>query len=378
MALLYSEEAPLPVTEKIKKARGTLTKDDYKAVWAWTPKKPDPGLLLFFHGNHHYVTVDESGAPARKFGKKKDKDGPKPPSRMPDWAENDDNAIEGVRTYAASGLFYELDKLEASQNALPADSGAVKKPVVLLPEDVELLAPGGNDWAAPPLTQYKDTDRLGKLAENCYAHLRCLRSPSKVPYLASTSTKSGPSYTENLKRLYLCGHSGGGKPMLECAAATWVTSGKVPVDLWLFDATYPWKSGDLDNYVALCKQWLDGGKLGNGPSENRFLCIFKPEYQQLEWKIVGGKRVADIDDATKKQKWHWAGTERKADELRTKIAKVLKKKESDLWLEHTAKNLESVIIPALRKNPVLFVRTSLEHEDIPKTFIPLLLRTAGS
>ena len=47
MALLYSDEAPLPVTKKIQDARGKRTKDDYKAVWAWTPKKPDPGLLLF-------------------------------------------------------------------------------------------------------------------------------------------------------------------------------------------------------------------------------------------------------------------------------------------------------------------------------------------
>jgi hypothetical protein len=384
MALLYSDEAPLPVTKKIQDARGKLTKDDYKAVWAWVPRKPDPSLLLFFHGNHHYVTVDKPGAPAKKYGKKKDKDGPAPPSRMPDWAENDDSAIAGVHAYPASGLYYQLDTLDTSQTGLPADTGTVKKPVVIVPEDVELLAPGGNDWAAPPLTQYSDADRLERLADNCYSHLRCLQNPSKAPYLVSTKDKSGLSYIANLKRLYLCGHSGGGKPMLECAAATWVLSGKVPVDVWLFDATYVWKSHDLDNYVALCQKWLDGGKLGNGLSDNRFVCIFKPKNKKMETEKVEGKEVPSIDPVTKEQKWHWTGTEMEADELRSRLAKLLKKKDSELWLEHTAKtktapdNLNTVIIPALKKNGVLFIRTYLEHESIPTTFIPVLLRTAAS
>ena len=73
-----------------------------------------------------------------------------------------------------------------------------------------------------------------------------------------------------------------------------------------------------------------------------------------------------------------------ADDLRSTLAKLLKKKASDLWLEHTVKtktapdNLNTVIVPALKKNGVLFIRTNLEHEDIPTTFIPVLSRTAAS
>ena len=47
-----------------------------------------------------------------------------------------------------------------------------------------------------------------------------------------------------------------------------------------------------------------------------------------------------------------------ADDLRSRLAKLLKKKDSELWLEHTIKtktapdNLNTVIIPALKKNGV--------------------------
>jgi hypothetical protein len=66
MALLYSEEAPLPLAADIKTARSkpqTSTTDDYKAVWSFTPQPPDPSVLVFFHGNGHYVTIAPFDAP---------------------------------------------------------------------------------------------------------------------------------------------------------------------------------------------------------------------------------------------------------------------------------------------------------------------------
>jgi hypothetical protein len=211
-----------------------------------------------------------------------------------------------------------------------------------------------------------------------------------APYLASTKDKSGPGYPEKLKRLYLCGHSGGGKPMTECAAANWVMTNKVPggskvpCDFWLFDATY-WSQ--TANFIALCKAWSDAKTLGNGASQNRFICIFGPTREKkLEW--LDDKATKPALDAAGKQKWHWEGTEVVADDMRDEIFKKLFKDKlsssKDLWLQHTVKtaktvdNMNSDIIPALRKNPLLFIRTPVQHEDIPTTFIPVLLWTAAS
>src|SRR5438477_10383885 len=90
--------------------------------------------------------------------------------------------------------------LDASQTGLPADLGTMKQPVVLVPEDVELLDPEAKDWAAPPTKQYTDTDRLGKLVYNCYKHLLCLPIDKKIPsvtYLVPNKDKMGPSYPAN-------------------------------------------------------------------------------------------------------------------------------------------------------------------------------------
>ena len=381
MALLFmssKEGAPLPVTEAIREKRdegGERTQDDYKAVWAWTPKPPDPSLLLFFHGNHHYVTVDSSGA-----------------SRVPDWAEKDKRAVKGVR--GSAHLYYKLNELDASQTGLPADLGTMKQPVVLVPEDVELLDPEAKDWAAPPTKQYTDTDRLGKLVYNCYKHLLCLPIDKKIPsvtYLVPNKDKMGPSYPANLKRLYLCGHSGGGKPLLECAASDWVVSGKhsadielnmVPVDLWLFDATYKWTTSDADltNYDDLCKKWSNSNTLGNRALQNRFVCVFR----------------------------EGTSTEDKANTLLGMLAKTLKKDKKDLLFELKIRtNIEKELIPLLSTKAVLFVKIkadrkvpkkpkkpgepekpdvpekpefepNIDHEELPKRFIPWLLWTSAS
>jgi hypothetical protein len=124
-------------------------------------------------------------------------------------------------------------------------------------------------------------------------------------------------------------------------------------------------------------------KLGNSASMSRFVCIFKAKYQELLWEDKK-KTVPKIDPVTNKHAWVWKGTEMEADDLRTKIAAVLKKAPKDIWMEHKKDkdsgddNLFSDIIPALQKSPALFIRTWLPHESIPTVFIPVLLRTAAS
>src|SRR5215831_5298688 len=63
MALLVACQAPLPVTpaERQPVAFSSGARDDYRSVAAIVPSAPEQRLLIFLHGNSHYVTVARSG-----------------------------------------------------------------------------------------------------------------------------------------------------------------------------------------------------------------------------------------------------------------------------------------------------------------------------
>src|SRR5580698_6631581 len=122
------------------------------------------------------------------------KSSPDPPSRPPEWADErvweggpEDDEPDAQSIFKAAPFCYKLDQLAGNQDnkPWPADMGAIKKPVVLVPEDVELQPKRAKFWAAPPLHQYSNSLALGDLVENCYAHLRCTRgaADSFQPYL---------------------------------------------------------------------------------------------------------------------------------------------------------------------------------------------------
>lgn len=338
MALIFSEKAPLPVTTTIKNARGVRIKDDYKAVWTFVPASHDPSLLLFLHGNNGYVTADSAGK-----------------SRAPDWA--DAAATLAANQKQAAEFGSGLDQLQASQDALPADSTTVtKKPIVFVPEDAELTT--RKYWSVPPVGQYGSpsavgTTQLQDLVMNCYDHLRCLKAPSAGPYLPSGARGS---WVSNLKRFYLCGHSGGGKPLVECAGADLVrispTSIDLATDLWLLDCTYGFGTS---NYVSFCQNWKSNGKLSFAPGSSRFICVYRPK--------------GDDSD-----------TETEADALRTLIAtQVLGVNPASLKKDLTPLTGWGAVLAAISgAGPVLFLRTNVAHPDIPTKFIPIFLRTAAS
>jgi len=337
-ALIFSEKAPLPVTAQIKNARGVRIKDDYKAVWTFVPASHDPSLLMFFHGNNGYVTVDSAGK-----------------SRPPDWADAAGTLAASQKQATEFGAG--LNQLKASQDALPADATTVTKmPIVFVPEDAELSTSGY--WSVPPRGQYGGaatvgTTQLQKLVMNCYEHLRCLKAPSAGPYLPSG--QSG-SWVSNLKRFYLVGHSGGGKPLVESAGADLVrispTSIDLATDLWLLDCTYGFGT---DNYVSFCQNWKSGNKLKLAPGSSRFVCVYRP-------------------------KSNAGDTETEADVLRTLIAtQVLGVNPASIKKDLTPLTGASAVLAAITgAGPVLFLRTNVDHPNIPKKFIPMLLRTAAS
>jgi len=292
---------------------------DARAVWARVPPHPATSVLLFLHGYNNYVTVDVQGR-----------------SRVPDWAADDPAARAGALSKPAAPLVYGLDRLDSARTG--------KSFVVLVPEDGALAR--RSFWATTPRGQYANPARLGALIAAAFAHLACLRRLDGLPYLSL----SGPDRV-GLERVYLCGHSGAGLPLQEAAGSDLaLPRAGVPTDLWLFDCTY-WS--DVANFVQFCAHWHRAGRLGaRRRTAARFICVYRPHTQ----------------------------TEAIADILRGQIAQTLGVSAASLVKDHitgdTGDNFAAEIRPALLTHGVLFLRTSLPHDDIPTYFIPRLLETA--
>ena len=367
MALLVTANAPLPVSsgERSRIAPDAGARDDYKSVAAIVPESPERRLLVFFHGNNNYVTLAPTGNVPTKVDASNH-------SRVPRWADPSGRAAAARKK--AAPLSYALDALASSQRALqPSTSftnSAVKDPVVLIPEDAERTT--GNFWSIPPPGQYGAGNSgtpsgpgsvvLQELVLECYDHLRCLQTPSGRPYL-SPGMSSRASWVGNLERIYVSGHSGGGKPLLEAAGADMalITRSSVAgvggraVEMWLYDCTYNFGT---HNYVNFCINWNNAGLLNYGPTGARFICVYRPAEPQ-------------------------SNTESEADRLRGLIATALRVPAAGLRVLHdssdmTSRSMVNDVIPALASRPVVFVRTNVAHDAIPRLFTPLLLRTAAS
>ncbi|HYD40160.1 MAG TPA: hypothetical protein VEB43_04980 [Anaeromyxobacter sp.] len=358
MALVVADAAPLPVTpaERTRVASDAGARDDYRSVCAIVPRAAGSRLLVFFHGNDNYVTVAPDGASP-----------PRAASRPPRWADAVGRAAAARKPAAA--LHYRLDRLPASQRALADEalrSLDPKDPVVLVPEDAQRTV--GRFWSVPPRGQYgtgsdarstgPGTPGLGALVAECDARLRALPSPAGRPYLDASAPRLGAA-----GRVYLAGHSGGGKPLVEAAGSELVLGpfpssgegGGRAAELWLLDCTYGWGTA---NYVTFCERWLAAGRLAHRADAARLVCVYRPASPQ-------------------------SNTETEADALRTALARRLRVTPASLLKLHDASSMTSAsmareVIPALTTAAVVFVRTAVAHDAIPTQFMPLLLRTAAS
>ena len=367
LALLIATRAPLPVTpaEVTRVAGSSGARDDYRSIAAVVPTTAERRLLIFFHGNNNYVTVARTGdVPASAD--------PSGHSRVPRWADATGRAAAAGKK--AAPLHYGLESLAAAQNGLsPATSfadRAVKDPVVLVPEDAERTT--GRFWSVPPRGQYgtardgtpngPGTARLQELVMECYEHLRCLRNPAGRPYL-SPEMGQRASWVGNIQRVYVSGHSGGGKPLVEAAGADMVLItpssvagvGGRAIDMWLYDCTYGFGT---HNYVNFCTNWNNAGLLAHRANAARLVCVYRPAEPRSD-------------------------TETEADRLREQIAAVLRVPSAGLRKLHDSSDMSSRsmvndVIPALTSSAVVFIRTNVAHELIPTRFTPLLLRTAAS
>ena len=316
-AQVFSAQAPLVAANGLRDAR---------AVWCRVPENPDKSILIYFHGHNGYVTVDGTGR-----------------SRVPDWAAGDDAARAGTLATQAAPLLYELNRLESRKTG--------KKPIVIVPE-VSTLA-NGSFWAKEPAGQYADSARLGSLVADCMKHLACLHRPDGLRYLSNDFVNRGARNNparpagSDLDRVHLCGHSGAGLPLEEASGSALILPETgAPADLWLFDCTY-WSR--VEGFVRFCDRWNRAGRLAGGRRDAaRFVCVYRPRTQ----------------------------TEEVADGLRAEIAKAIGVDAMSLVKEHLPENLEQEIRPALKRSGVLFLRTYVPHDEIPKFFIPVLLESA--
>lgn len=292
---------------------------DARAAWCRVPENPDGTALLYLHGHNNYVTVGADGR-----------------SRVPDWALSD-AARRGAAAKPAAPLAYGLDRLDATARG--------RRPIVFVPEVA--VESTGNFWAREPKGQYADPGALGSLVEDLLAELRRTAKPGGEAYLPKgASDGGGPLRAASLRRLCLAGHSGAGLPLEEAAVSRLVLPADgVPTDLCLLDSTY-WS--EVSGFVRFCREWSQAGRLGGSGRAARLLCIYRPNTQ----------------------------TEPIADALRAQVAREIGVDAASLRVDHTAENLESAVLPALRTARALFIRTPVPHDAIPTEFIPHILTTA--
>jgi hypothetical protein len=366
LALLVVDQAPLPLSraETQRTATDRAAQDDYRSVCAVVPDNPANHLLIFFHGNNNYVTIAPRGDVETRVD-------PSGHSRLPRWLSSDQRA-DAAGTSAAA-LKYALHRLTPAQRRLPADGPLgqrpVRDPIVLAPEVAERTV--GRFWAVAPRGQYgrdgegtptgPGTRRLQDLIGACLQHLQRLSAPQGRPYLPAAG--AGTS-TADLGRLYLAGHSGGGKPLLEAAGAdialptatSIMAAGQRGADLWLLDCTY--RGFGARNYLAFCRRWHQQRRLAHRPDGARLVCVYRPQSSTSD-------------------------TETAADELRAALARELGWPAAELRKLHDSSDLASPsmirdVIPALTSCPVVFIRTRVSHDQIPTQFVPLLLRTSAA
>lgn len=337
-ALLFSAEAPL----------ANRPDCDHRAVWSYVPDpSPSPlSVLFYFHGNDACVTVDAAH----------------PGGRLPSWnrVSNPD-----LHRFTPSGPFTPGLKYEIGV----ASQASRQHPVVLIPEDG---VPGS--WAttdAGVLTA--DRAAVSRLIDDCWDHLARLNRPSGGPYV------SGGLRCPAVRRLFLAGHSGGGKP-LGPSATSHAASG-IPTDLWLLDCTHAF--GVEDRYIEFCRHWKAQGKLGNDAQSSRMVVVVSTTSESTtngaasimqrlrsSWRDSAGTQHPGFNAVRLTQHKFCpmtgacppsginlaAGTE---------IVEVM---EQASWAE---------IDSCLGRFPVVFIHSKADHDQIPLQYMPHLLNTAA-
>lgn len=318
-AMIFSDKTPCFVN-----AVSPNLHCDFKAVWALVPSPPAGQLsvLLYFHGHKNWVRMDAGGACV-----------------VPDWAIKGDDIVREITDPSDPARKRKI--LALSQTVVPnskpptlidmtcapkryelaAASEANKKPIALAPENAHPTTHGVE-------CGFKVTDvgALGALVDDCFLRLSGLSKSAACGGTRYLPTK--PALTD-IKRLFLCGHSGGGVTLFPTASSTLANS--TPTDLCLLDCTYG--SGNAD-YINFCK--TNRAKLGNAAGKSRFIC-----FHTLD------KKDKDVFIAEKKEE-----IRQKNIKLAQEGKPLIVKTDAQLGIEFqssgTQANIEFTILPGLK------------------------------
>lgn len=394
-ALIFSDKAPLiDLATKMQKC-------DLKAVWTFTPPPPADKLsvLVFLHGNKNSVTVNADGT-----------------CRMPDWAAPKPKPGKPKETLPGETVDEWLDpkKSTCAPKGFELAKTATdnQQPLVLAPEDAEpvgrVITSAGN---------LGDKPALGNFVDDCFDHL------SDAAKLKKTRSCGGGTYLPkkpaltDIKRLFLCAHSGGGRGLAKAALSDLVISR--PTDLCLLDCTYGWGNSE---YPEFCK--TKKASLGNAAGQDRLLCFYLPAIRDTD--TVGKARFFDVrrKEIQKENDAITKDNEKRAQKnpplpprpLKDFSDQTLENDFNDQWNGSTKQHVEDNIIPAVKKlgikfdeslpasgtkpaldhiaihlvtgdltkietacslYPIVFVEVGgVGHNSIPNTFIPVMLKTA--
>ena len=341
--MVYSPKAPLAGLFSPRGAAAPpdpdqVRKDD-RAVWVCVSsgfKVDAPEVLVHFHGHNYYVTARRTAAGAVE-------------ARLADWlAGTVDSRVAASKgaSQGPAGHFYGFDALSAS---LP------HQPLVLLPEDghhvhdpkidkrtkLPVLDAAGNPvwdgfWCKESLVDtLASATGLDDVVENCLQRLFVL---PVVPPGHNYLTKE--LHLRDMKRLFLTGHSGGGVPLSKALVSNFALG--TPTTACFLDGTY----NDYRPQVRkFCETWSAKSHLGNGKDDSCLVIVFNPSSGTEDWKK---EIVKDLKDPKKQV---FAVNE----------------------LTHTGAADLPAVKSALKSSPIVVIKTNTAHEDIPKTFVALLL-----
>jgi len=243
--MIFSDKTPTAL-----KATSSNVHCDFKAVWAFVPPLPADQLsvLVYFHGHKNWVRTDASGACA-----------------LPDWALAGDDMVQVLPNKTL--VLKPGSSCAPIRYALAATAAADKKPIVLVPENVNPNSHGKECGFDPTATT-----ALGDLVDDCFTHLKALSKTAACGGASYFTTK--PALTD-IKRLFLSGHSGGGVSLFPTAVSQ--LANNVPTDLVLLDCTY---GEGAPQYISFCT--TNKAKLGNAAGKWRFLCFHTMDKKGVE------------------------------------------------------------------------------------------------
>ncbi len=386
-AMIFSDKTPCFVN-----ALSPNIHCDFKAVWAFVPPPPAGQLsvLLYFHGHKNWVRMDAGGVCV-----------------VPDWAKKGDDIVREIpdpndpepnnakkRKILAVAqtqvpnfkppVFIDMT-CAPKRYQLAAASDANKKPIVLAPENAHPVAHGVECGFDP-----KAVGALGDLVDDCFKHLNALSKSAAcggTPYLPTKPTLT------DIKRLFLCGHSGGGVTLTPTAISTLANS--TPTDLGLLDCTYG--SGNAE-YVNFCK--TNRAKLGNAAGKSRFICFHtldKKTVPQLKDELakknaelaLKGKPPIVKTDAELETQSKTSGTQANVEfqilpglktagfKFDTSVAPPPAGKARGDGINLITGDL-AIVETACTLYPIVCIGiSSVAHDSFPTRLIPILLKTAN-